>query len=103
MPSIDDAVLEPGAQGLQQSAPGRDERQVDVVDEVAARVAVAGQRALGQEVAALDRSGASGQPLAARWADSAARAEALAWARSAVTGPTTTGPSPKWSSSRSPP
>ena len=56
VPSIERAVLEPGAEGLQQGAAGGHQRQVDLVDQVAPGVAVAGQRALGQQVAAGDRS-----------------------------------------------
>ena len=86
------AVLEVRRQRLHQGAAGAEQREVDLVDEVATGVAVAGEGPLGQQVALRTGRGASGQPLAARWADSAARAEAWAWPRSAVTGPDHDGP-----------
>ena len=90
------AVLEVRRQRLDQGAPAPAQRQVDLLDQVPAGVAVAGQRPLGQQVVGWPPGAARpASRRAARSPDSAARAETWAEARSSARGPTTTGPSPK--------
>ena len=97
------ALVEERGRGLQQPGPGVAYWQVDISDKIAPRQVVAGQGPLGEQVVAGDRhGGASASPAAAYSPATASAAETWAWSRSATTGPTTTGPSPKYGASTAP-